>query len=74
MHADNLDAQITRFFNEAHPNIIGQEIAVPIGSPLSVCFPRRNVPALCEFVHSLNIPCLIWVDATVQQQAVRALH
>ena len=74
VHADHLDAERARFLDEADADVVGQEEAVAIQTPLRIGLPGADLPAVAQFLHVLDVARLVGIDAAVDQQAMVAFH
>src|SRR6267378_3315981 len=74
VHGDVLHPELARFFYKADADIVAEEEAFALRTPLGVGLPGGHAPFLLQLVHAFQVSRLVRVDAAVQQQPVRALE
>src|SRR5665213_1779732 len=74
MNADDFYAELPGLLDELKTDVIRQEIAFTARTELGICFPGRYPPAFLQFIHRFQVAKLVGIYASVEQQAMHALH
>src|SRR5438046_3328566 len=74
VNCDIANAELSRFLDEGDADVVVEEKALSVRSPLRIGLPCGDRMALREHVHPLEIACLIRIHASVQQDAMHSLH
>ena len=74
VHADDLDAEPARLLDEADADVVVEEEARAVRSPLRVGLPGADAELLLQPRHVLDVAGLVGIHAAVDQEPVVALH
>src|SRR6185436_279297 len=74
VHADVLHTERACLLDEAHADVVREEVAAPAGAVLRISLPGADVPLFLQLVHGLGVAGLVRVDPAVDEKPVRAFQ
>src|SRR5205085_523255 len=69
---DSANAELARLLDHRQSDLVVEEEAFAVRTPLRIGFPRRDRIARGQLVHALEVARLIGIDAAVQEHPMRS--